>query len=79
MKAIIENFVQYTGDDYSYSLKQFNNILEVINTSTDEKSLRVGIEELKMKFILNFSIGFGSSHMWVHQDDVKDRLLFVQL
>ena len=85
MNATIENSLKKPFNDSLFSIfKQFNRILEVINESTDETTLRENMKELhedlmKRKEDIYFTWGFGGNHMWVHQDGVKDRLLFVQL
>jgi hypothetical protein len=78
MKATIENFIQYNSNiSIKELLLQFNDILEVINESENERELTNGISKLFTTYYLNFSYGFGSSHMWVKQDGVSERLLIV--
>lgn len=79
MKAIIENFVQNMQYvDTRDLLLQFNDILEVINESNDEKTLRYEIYKLQSTYSMGFLIGFGANHMWVHQEGFKERLLIVE-
>ncbi len=87
MKVTIEHFVvktefsPYGNDNYHEALGEFNNILCVINLALDGSNLR-DLMLVQKSYITNFSYGFGSNHMWVHQiidgNVSKNRLLIVE-
>ena len=71
MKAIIEKRI----DD-----SMFNRIVYVIGTSDNEDQLRRRMKRifLLMEDSVNYSYGFGGSHMWVHNKE-NERIILVEL
>lgn len=87
MKAIIENPLQYGGDNEKFkeTLFQFGRIIQDISLSENENQLRFNLN-LSKDFgqTSNFEFGFGSSHVWVKQLNPitnklnNERIIFVE-
>lgn len=80
MRATIENSfelkeVSKDGNLNNFTL-EFNLLLITITISKDENMLRKFMND-NFKKSTFFKYGFGASHMWVNQINVKDRLLIV--
>lgn len=56
-------------------LAEFNIIVSMIINSQNESELRNYFEPLKFK---HFNFGYGHNHMWIHEKNNQNRLLFVE-
>jgi hypothetical protein len=81
MEAIIENPLFVTSDNQTNTniMIEFTIIIDKIKRAKNEDSLT---KLFSIKNYDYFAIGFGSSHLWVHQKIhnkvEKERILFVQ-
>lgn len=72
MEAIIENPVQFLNDDDKNHnmLCEFNSLLETITSSTPD-NIRDSIKKTFTSEPRYFEYGFGGSHMWVVQRNIR--------
>jgi len=73
------------NDDRNYNmLCSFNYLVQLIKSCKNENELRHKLKDFKDRY---FKVGFGSSHLWVHQNNISsdganvnesERILFVE-
>lgn len=72
MKAIIEHTPNFLCTDNSDNLNnELVVILALINRAKNSEDLKALFET---KFFNNFIFGYGSSHFWVHQKNIKNNV-----
>lgn len=68
--------IESTVHDLGYSvITEFVAICNAITESKNEDELRNNMNAVECRY---FTHGFGSSHMWVNQNQKPDRLIFVE-